>query len=346
MDIGSFAILAQDGITNGAIYVLLAVALVLVFAVTRVIFIPQGEFLSYGALTLASLQMGKVPGTMWLLLWTGIATAVVEIRAAVRAGQNRRIPAIVGLYVAYPLVMLLATRWLAPQNPPMVIQIVLMLLLVVPLGPMLYRLVYQPIAEASVLVLLIVSMAVHFALAGFGLLFFGAEGARTTPFTEASLELGAVTFSGQSLFILAASAVLIVALYLFFERTLTGKALRATAVNRMGARLVAVSITSSGRVAFLLAALIGALSGVLIAPVTTIYYDSGFIIGLKGFVAAIVGGLASYPLAAGGAVLVGLMESFTSYWASAYKEVIVFALIIPVLLLRWLFSKRIEEEEE
>jgi branched-chain amino acid transport system permease protein len=99
-------------------------------------------------------------------------------------------------------------------------------------------------------------------------------------------------------------------------------------------------------VAFLLAALIGALSGVLIAPVTTIYYDSGFIIGLKGFVAAIVGGLASYPLAAGGAVLVGLMESFTSYWASAYKEVIVFALIIPVLLLRWLFSKRIEEEEE
>ena len=346
MDIGSFAILTQDGITNGAIYVLLAVALVLVFAVTRVIFIPQGEFLSYGALTLASLQMGKVPGTMWLLLWTGIATAVVEISAALRADQNRRIPAIVGLYVAYPLAMLFLTRWLAPQTPPMVIQVVLMLLLVVPLGPMIYRLVYQPIAEASVLVLLIVSMAVHFALAGFGLLFFGAEGARTTPFTEASFELGAVTFSGQSLFILAASAVLIVALYLFFERTLTGKALRATAVNRMGARLVAVSITSSGRVAFLLAALIGALSGVLIAPVTTIYYDSGFIIGLKGFVAAIVGGLASYPLAAAGAVLVGLMESFTSYWASAYKEVIVFALIIPVLLLRWLFSKRIEEEEE
>jgi len=346
MDIGSLAILTQDGVTNGAIYVLLAVALVLVFAVTRVIFIPQGEFLSYGTLTLASLQLGKVPGTVWLLVWTGIATGIVELRGALRAGQIRRLPAIAGFYGAYPVALFFLTRWIAPQNPPMAVQIILMLLLVVPLGPMLYRLVYQPIAEAPVLVLLIVSMAVHFALAGFGLLFFGAEGARTSAFTEASFELGAVTFSGQSLFILAASAVLIVGLYFFFERTLAGKALRATAVNRMGARLVAVSITSSGRTAFLLAALIGALSGVLIAPITTIYYDSGFIIGLKGFVAAIVGGLASYPLAAGGAVLVGLMESFTSYWASAYKEVIVFALIIPVLLVRWLFTRRVEEEEE
>src|SRR5689334_13980312 len=103
MDIGTFAILTQDGITNGAIYVLLAVALVLVFAVTRVIFIPQGEFLSYGALTLASLQMGKVPATIWLLLWTGMATAVVEIGVALRNGQIRRIPAIAGLYVAYPV---------------------------------------------------------------------------------------------------------------------------------------------------------------------------------------------------------------------------------------------------
>ena len=313
---------------------------------TRVVFIPQGEFLSYGALTLASLQVGKVPGTVWLLLWTGIATSVIEINSALREGRSRRIPRILGLYVAYPLALLFLTRWLATKNLHMVLQVILMLLLVVPLGPMIYRLVYQPIAEASVLVLLIVSMAVHFAMAGFGLLFFGAEGTRTKPFTEASIELGAVTFSGQSLFILAASAILIVALYVFFERTLTGKALRATAVNRMGARLVAVSITSSGRLAFILAALIGALSGVLIAPITTIFYDSGFIIGLKGFVAAIVGGLASYPLAAAGALLVGLMESFTSYWASAYKEVIVFALIIPVLLLRWLFSKRIEEEEE
>ena len=106
-----------------------------------------------------------------------------------------------------------------------------------------------------------------------------------------------------------------------------------------------ISPSLAGKLTFFLAALIGALSGVLIAPITTIYYDTGFLIGLKGFVAAIIGGLASYLLAAVGAVLVGLLESFSSFWASAFKEVIVFTLIIPVLLWRSLTSRHVEEEE-
>ena len=85
--------------------------------------------------------------------------------------------------------------------------------------------------------------------------------------------------------------------------------------------------------------------GVLIAPITTIYYDTGFLIGLKGFVGAIVGGLGSYPLAAAGALLVGLLEAFSSFWASAFKEVIVFTLIIPVLVWRSLTTHHVEEEE-
>jgi branched-chain amino acid transport system permease protein len=106
-----------------------------------------------------------------------------------------------------------------------------------------------------------------------------------------------------------------------------------------------ISPALAGKLTFFLAALIGALSGVLIAPITTIYYDTGFLIGLKGFVAAIIGGLASYPIAAAGAVAVGLLEAFSSFWASAYKEVIVFTLIIPVLLWRSLTSRHVEEEE-
>jgi branched-chain amino acid transport system permease protein len=101
----------------------------------------------------------------------------------------------------------------------------------------------------------------------------------------------------------------------------------------------------AGRLTFLMCALIGAASGVLIAPITTIYYDTGFLIGLKGFVGAIIGGLVSYPVAAVGAVLVGLLESYSSFWASAYKEVIVFTLIIPVLLWRSLRAHHVEEEE-
>ncbi|MNN90689.1 High-affinity branched-chain amino acid transport system permease protein LivH [compost metagenome] len=76
------------------------------------------------------------------------------------------------------------------------------------------------------------------------------------------------------------------------------------------------------------------------------YFDSGFMVSLKGFVGAIIGGLVSYPLAAAGAVLVGLIEAFSSFWASAYKEIIVFTLIIPVLLWRSLKSHHVEEEDE
>lgn len=225
------------------------------------------------------------------------------------------------------------------------LQAVLALAVVVPLGPQLYRLAYQPIAEAPVLILLIVSVALHLALVGLGLLFFGAEGSRTSAFSELSLEIGGLTITGQSLWVVGASALLIVALYVFFERSLYGKALRATAINRAGARLMGISTTLAGKLSFLLAAAIGALSGILIAPITTVYYDTGFLVGLKGFVGAIVGGLVSYPVAAAGALLVGLLESFSSFWASAFKEVIVFTLIIPVLVWRSLTTRHVEEEE-
>jgi branched-chain amino acid transport system permease protein len=235
---------------------------------------------------------------------------------------------------------------LAPAQAPLLIQALLALALVSSLGPLIYRLAFQPLAEASTLVLLIIAVGTHFALIGLGLVMFGAEGSRTTPFSDARIEIGALAISGQSLVIVAVSLILIISLYLYFERTLSGKALRATAVNRLGARLVGIGTTQAGRLAFTLAAAMGALCGVLIAPLTTVYYDSGFLIGLKGFVGAIIGGLASYPIAAAGAVMVGLLESYSSFWASALKEVIVFTLIIPVLLWRSLTSRHVEEEEE
>ncbi|WP_131112352.1 branched-chain amino acid ABC transporter permease [Sulfuricystis thermophila] len=344
MDLQIALLLGQDGIVTGAIYALLALALVLVFAVTRVIFIPQGEFVAYGALTLAGIQSGQTPGTLWLLLALGLASLAVDAPASLRAGRGRFLRLLVGQLV-YPLVMTALLLGGSPRDWPMLLQVLLALAVVVPLGPQLYRLVYQPIAEASVLVLLIVSVALHLTLVGLGLLFFGAEGSRTQAFSEASFDLGVLSVSGQSLWVIGTSLVLIAALYFFFEKSLYGKALRATAVNRAGARLMGISTTLAGRLTFLLAAAIGALSGILIAPITTVYYDTGFLIGLKGFVGAIIGGLASYPVAAAGAVLVGLLESFSSFWASAFKEVIVFTLIIPVLLWRSLTTHHIEEEE-
>ena len=345
MDLQIALLLGQDGIVNGAIYALLALALVLVFAVTRVIFIPQGEFVAFGALTLASFQTGQTPGPLWLLLGMGVAVAAIDGTGALKAANGRRLAQVVFWNLAYPALAAGLVLFGAPQQFPLAVQVLLALAIVVPLGPMVYRLAYQPLAEASVLVLLIVSVAVHLTLVGMGLLFFGAEGSRTTPFSDASYEVGGIAINGQTVWVLVASALLIVVLYLFFERTLYGKALRATAINRTGARLMGISTTMAGKQSFLLAAAIGAFSGILIAPITTVYYDTGFLIGLKGFVGAIVGGMASYPVAAAGAILVGLLESFSSFWASAFKEVIVFTLIIPVLVWRSLTTRPIEEDE-
>jgi branched-chain amino acid transport system permease protein len=290
-------------------------------------------------------QAGQVPGTVYLLLAMAIAVALLDVFAQVRSGVAplRIARHLLGVLVL-PIVVCTISWWIARSKPPLLISAVLTMLLVTPMGPLIYRLAFQSLADASVLVLLIVSVGVHFALTGLGLLFFGAEGFRTPPFWDARFNAGPLTFSGQTLIIFFASAALIVLLWLFFEHTLYGKALRATAVNRLGARLMGISSTAAGALSFTMAAFIGALSGLLIGPTTTVFYDSGFLIGLKGFVAAVFAGLASYPAAAIGALGVGILESFGSFWASAFKEVIVFTAILPVLLWRSLRDHHVDEE--
>jgi branched-chain amino acid transport system permease protein len=122
MDFTIAAILGLDGLTNGAIYALVALALVLVFSVTRIIFIPQGEFVAFGALTLAALQLGQVPGTVWLLVMLAVAGAVLDTVQAIRERwafgriARRQLGAfIVTLLIAW------VTRWLAPQQPPLLV---------------------------------------------------------------------------------------------------------------------------------------------------------------------------------------------------------------------------------
>src|SRR5258708_743195 len=199
------------------------------------------------------------------------------------------------------------------------------------IGLFLYRIAFQPIAHTSVLVLLIASVGCHLALQGMGLVFFGAEGQRGPTISNMAFTVGELRFTGQNIAVYAITITFIVGLWLFFGHTLYGKALRATAVNRLGARLVGIRTSLSGQLAFLLASVIGAISGILIVPITTLYYDTGFLIGLKGFIAAIIGGLVSYPLTAIAALVVGSVEAFSSFYASNFKRVISFTLIRPVL---------------
>ena len=338
--------LLQDGITNGAIYALLGLALVLVFAVTRVILIPQGEFVTYGALTYATLASGQVPGTARLAVAMGVVALALDLYAGRRSLRPGLIGRILAINILLPVAILALTWSLADRQTPVIIDIALSLLIVGTIGLFLYRIAFAPIAHTSVLVLLIAAVGCHLALQGIGLVFFGAEGQRGPALSNAAFTIDPLRFTGQSIAVYAVTLALIAALWLFFGFTLYGKALRATAVNRLGARLVGIRTGLSGQIAFLLAAVIGAISGILIVPITTLYYDTGFLIGLKGFVAAIIGGLVSYPLTAVAALLVGCVEAFSSFYASNFKEVIVFALIIPVLLLRSLKTPAVEEEKD
>ena len=334
MDSFIFLALLQDGITTGAIYLLLAIGLLIVFSVTRVIFVPQGDLLAFGALTAAALQSGQVPSTLWLL----DGMSVLALLVSLRRGWLRAVL----VWGLYPLALTLIALALARYQQPTV-SILLALAIVTPMGPLIWRFAFRPVANASVLALLIIAMALHFVLIGLGLVFFGPEEASAPSLTDASFDLGALNVSGQSLCVIVSCVILVIGLRWFFGSTIHGKALRATASDQLGSRLVGIDANSTGALAFGLASFIAALAGVLIGAVTPLSYDAGFDIGLKGFVAAIMGGLASYPLAAAGAILVGVLESLGSFWASAYREVIVFTLLIPVLV--WLSLRAGSGEE-
>lgn len=328
------AILAMDGIATGAIYVLMALGFVLIFAVTRVIFVPFGDIAAFTALTLAALELKQLPGTVGLVVALAALATLMELTSILRAGAFGRIPRACLFYLLLPLLPA-ALVWLtAGTLLPMPLRILLSVALILPIAPLLDRVVFRPIADASVLLLLTVAVALHFALVGLGLLFFGPEGVRTQSLTDYSLMIGHIPVSGQTLLIVAAAAVFSLLLYVFFEFTLSGKALHATALNRTGARLMGIRPDHAGTIAYLLGSVLAAVSGILIAPVNTIFYDFGFLIGLKAFVGAIIGGLVSFPVTAVGSVFVGILETFAAFQSSAFKEVIVFSVLIPVLLWR------------
>ena len=324
MDGSIFLLLLQDGLTTGAIYLLLAIGLLIVFSVSGVIFIPQGDFVSYAALGFAGMVQGDVPGTVWLLDGAALACAGLALFSPKPARG-------VAWALFPPAVLTGATLLALRAGAPVWSLGILAVTGTALLGPPIYRLVFRPLHDASVLTLLIVAMALHYVLLGAGLVLFGPEASRTPAFSNATFTIGDLDISGHSLWVAGCCVLLVVGLRWLFRFTLLGKALRATASNPLGARLMGIERGRTGAFAFLLAAAIGGLAGLLIAPLTPIAYDSGFTTGLKGFIAAVLGGLVSYPVAAVAALAVGVIESLASFWVSAYAAPIVFGLLLPAL---------------
>ena len=346
MDSQIFSILLEDGIGTGAIYALLALTMVLVFATTRILFVSQGEFVTFSGLSFASFQLGVAPQIVWLLAVLAAIVTVLEISTALGQQQGARIPRIIAVNLVPQAVIVATCLWLAPLKPPVLVQALLSIAVVTALGPAVYRLAFQPVANASVRTLFVIAIALHFILQGFGLLFFGAEGYRVDPLIDADLSLGGTVIKGQAILVLATLGFLTTALYTFFRYALLGKALRATASNRIGARIVGIKTPLAGRIAFTLSAFIGAVAGILAVGSTTLYYDSGFLIGLKAVLGAVCAAMLSYPIAIVGAIGVGVLETFSAFWVSAYTEAVVFSALIPVLLWLSLYALPSEEGQE
>jgi branched-chain amino acid transport system permease protein len=324
-------LLAQDGLTNGTIFALLAVAILLVFLVTRILFVAQGEFVVLGAITLVQVQRGETASAAWLLILLSLLCIVIATIQVIRE-RNYRFWSLQCAYCLLALGTGLCVIIYPPTSAPAWLQITIVLVVVGPMGPLLYWSAFRNLARNSILTLLFAAMCVHYILQGLMLPLFGPEGFRALPLVQGRVDVIGVRLSIQLLFIVGVFFLLTGGLWLFFRLTLSGKALRAVSVNRVGARLVGISSDISGAAAFGLASLIGAISGILIAPLSNVYYDSGFLLALKGFVGCVAGGLASFPLVALGSLLTGLLEAFSSFYASALKDSIVFALLVPLLL--------------
>ena len=214
---------------------------------------------------------------------------------------------------------------------------------------LLYRVGLRPARDASPLVLIIITIGAALAIRGAALVVWGTDPYQMAPFTAGSpLQVGGAVVRLQSVWVLGTTLVLQPLLHLFFTRTMLGRSLRACAVNRLAARLMGIRTDRMALLAFGLSGAVGALGGVIIAPIIFATYDMGLMLSLKGFVAAVMGGMVNYPAAVAGGFLLGILESLgAGFISSGYKDAIAFIALFIILLSkpRWLVQAEQEIEE-
>jgi branched-chain amino acid transport system permease protein len=204
------------------------------------------------------------------------------------------------------------------------------------LGLLLYRLGIQTARNASTLSMIIITIGAAFVMRGLALLVWGTDPFRLPVFSEGPpLHIAGAILTRQSVWVMAVTAILLLLLYIFFNYTLTGKALRACSVNPGAARLMGINTRRMALLAFGLSAAVTSAAGIVIVPSTFMTYDRGLTLSLKGFVAATVGGMSSPVGAVIGGILLGVLEAFSAgLLSSGYKDAISFIVLFVVLAAR------------
>jgi branched-chain amino acid transport system permease protein len=204
------------------------------------------------------------------------------------------------------------------------------------IGVLLERLTLAPLRRVTVVNMIIITIGGSILLKGGAMLTWGKDAASLPSFSgDAPLPVLGATVLPQALWILGTTIVVVTAVRLFFARTTAGKAMRAAAANGFAATLVGVDVKRMVAYSFALSAGVGAIAGIIITPVALTAFDRGTMLGLKGFSAAILGGIGSGPGAVLGGLVLGVLESVSAgFVSSGYKDAIAFLLLIVMLLVR------------
>ena len=268
-----------SGLTNGAIYALIALGFVIIYHATTIINFAQWEMVMLGALCAISIYQ---------------------------------------LYPSLPLAFLGGV------------------VLVTVLGIIFERLALRPVKDPNPITLIIITVGGAVFIKGVAMLLWGKEAYSLPGFTgDKPFHLGAATILPQNLWVIGLTAVVLLGMEAFFRLTLVGKAMRACAYNPRAARLVGISLGRMVQLSFALSAALGAGAGILIAPLTLGVYDMGTMLGLKGFCAAILGGLgSSFGGVLGGLILVVAESLATGLISSGYRDAVAFFILLLVLFLR------------
>jgi branched-chain amino acid transport system permease protein len=203
-------------------------------------------------------------------------------------------------------------------------------------GMFLYRTVIYPIRTAPVFALILVTFGASIAIRGIGLIMWGTNPRILPAFTKGdAIHLAGAVVNVQALWVIGITLLMAIGLFLFFECTIPGKAFRASAINALGASLMGIRTGRMGSLAFTLAALLGALAGAALTPMMTTSYDVGLSLSVKGFVAAIIGGLNKIEGIIVGGLALGILEAFgAGLIHSGFKDVIPLLIFLVVLKFR------------
>jgi len=268
------------GLTIGAIYAMVAIGFNIIYNVTEIINLAQGEFVMVGGLVMVFVHVS------------------------------------LGL--------------------PLIMAFVVTVVAVTVLGMVLDRMAIRPIRQPSVMALIIATVAASMIIKGSAMLIWGKNPYDLPAFSgRVPIDVGGVVLQSQYLWVIGFLVLIAVALALFFNRSIWGKAMRACADNADAARLVGINVQAMVLLAFALSAAIGAVAGITLTPIALMDYDRGAMLAIKGFGAAILGGLGSFSGAIIGGLILGLIESFgAGLFLSGYKDAYALTVLLIVLFIR------------